>query len=307
MPEPFNSRIDELIKVAGSLRGLSRFLGVSPTAVVGWRAGSIPYERTILMIADKTGVSMEWLRYGTGDSEQETEKFRRRFSQFASGPRSRLKLARDRADMSVAALAKKVGMPIARLQAIEEGDAGITEEQAQRLVAVLPEIELEELMAGSETPRVMEETGRYGTYGAEPAVRMPGHSVRLVPLLSWAMAGTLDNGALDGGYDYTGVIAIDIKDPKAFGVQIKGNSMEPKIEEGASAIVCPSWTLRSGDTVICRTIEGDVMCKVYQPKNGGELVILSSYNPGYVPVVLKREEIAWIYPVGQVVQNLRRE
>jgi phage repressor protein C with HTH and peptisase S24 domain len=103
------------------------------------------------------------------------------------------------------------------------------------------------------------------------------------------------------------VISIDIKDRLAFGVKIKGNSMEPRIAEGDSAIVCPGWSPKSGDTVICRTMDGDVMCKIYQPKNGGELVILSSYNPAYPAMELKREEIAWIYPVGQLVQNLRRE
>ena len=124
-----------------------------------------------------------------------------------------------------------------------------------------------------------------------------------MPLLSWAQAGALDAGHVDDAYDYEGVLSIDIADARAFAVEIKGNSMEPRIAAGDRAIVCPSREPRSGDTVIARTLRGDVMCKLFQEKDGGRVVVLSSWNPAFPPVEVPREEIAWIYPVKQVVQN----
>jgi phage repressor protein C with HTH and peptisase S24 domain len=75
--------------------------------------------------------------------------------------------------------------------------------------------------------------------------------------------------------------------------------MEPTIKEGDVAVICPSWEPRHGDEVICRTIHGDVMCKIYQPNPGEKKVILSSYNPAFPPQEFSQDEIEWIYPVPQ--------
>ncbi|MGC3988311.1 MAG: S24 family peptidase [Chthoniobacteraceae bacterium] len=64
-------------------------------------------------------------------------------------------------------------------------------------------------------------------------------------------------------------------------------------------------TPRNGETVIARTVHGDVMCKLYQSRSG--VVVLSSWNPAYPPIEIPREEIAWIYPVAQVIQNLLKD
>ena len=164
--------------------------------------------------------------------------------------------------------------------------------------------ELEKLMAGSDHPVIVSEDGGSGTYGSTPNVTVPpGSKARYVPLLSWAQAGALDAAHLDEGYDYEGVISIDIADPRAFAVEIKGDSMTPRIGAGDRAIVCPSREPRTGDTVIARTLDGDVMYKLFQSKDGGKIVVLSSWNPAFPPIEIPREEIAWIYPVKQVVQN----
>jgi SOS-response transcriptional repressor LexA len=176
----------------------------------------------------------------------------------------------------------------------------------EAICQVLPTLNKEELMAGSDQPPIMEDSGAHGTFGATPNIDMPGRKLRYVPLLSWAQAGTVTNGFLDAAYEHEGVISIDRDDRRAFGVKIRGDSMSPRIMEGDDAIVCPTWTLRPGDTVIARTVEGDVMCKVYTPRNGGRIALLSSFNPAYPPFELDMESVAWIYPVGQVVQNLRR-
>ena len=80
-------------------------------------------------------------------------------------------------------------------------------------------------------------------------------------------------------------------------------TMEPRITEGDRAILTPGRETRAGDTVIARTMNGDVMCKLFQSKNDGQVIVLSSWNPAFPPVELRREEIAWMCPVRQIVQN----
>jgi phage repressor protein C with HTH and peptisase S24 domain len=226
----------------------------------------------------------------------------------ANGARHQLKIARMAAGLSISQLARQTGYAAGVLEAVENGSARASEKMIEAMCRALPGLDKELLMQGSDAPRIMHRSGIEGTYGAKPDLIVPrGSTARYVPLLSWAQAGALDAGHSDDGYDFTGVISIDIKDPRAFAVEIRGKSMEPRISEGDRAIVCPGAQPRPGDTVIARTLNGDVMCKLYQAKEGGELVILSSWNPAFPPVEIRREEIAWIYPVRQVVQDYGRD
>jgi len=304
----FALRIRRLIEVAGSQRALGRLLDVSSPTIMGWLAGSMPYDSTFQKMSEKTGVSVDWLRFGDGDEEPEMANFRRAVGHQISGARTKLKVARERSSYTQAQFAKKIGYQLSVLQAVEDGSARASEKMIEAICRILPNITKADLTEGSDSPPILSESGVIGTFGSKPNIRLPaGVKSRYVPHLSWAQAGKLDAGYVDEAYDYSGVLAIDINDARAFGVQIRGNSMEPRIAEGDNAIVCPTWTPRAGDTVICRTVEGDVMCKIYQPKNGGSIVVLSSYNPAYPPMELKREEIAWIFPVGQITQSLRKE
>jgi phage repressor protein C with HTH and peptisase S24 domain len=54
-------------------------------------------------------------------------------------------------------------------------------------------------------------------------------------------------------------------------------------------------------------MDGDVFCKIYQPKDGGKVLQLLSHNPAHLPIELRPDDIAWIYPVAQVTKNMRRE
>lgn len=162
---------------------------------------------------------------------------------------------------------------------------------------------MEDLLGGSETSRIMDETGQFGTFGAKPAIKLPGKGrTRYVPLLSWAAAGSLSNAeALDEGYNYEG-IASNVPG-RAFAVEVKGDSMHPEINPGDYAVVKADVQPTPGGVVLVRTIHGDVLCKRYATREGGELVILSSVNHSYSPIEIPATEIAWIYPVKQVIRN----
>lgn len=73
-------RLVRLVNVAQSRRAFARFVGMSDVAVMGWEGGTVPYGRTLEQIADKTGVSLSWLKSGRGNEEDQLDKFRQRLS-----------------------------------------------------------------------------------------------------------------------------------------------------------------------------------------------------------------------------------
>ncbi|HEX8310118.1 MAG TPA: S24 family peptidase [Chthoniobacteraceae bacterium] len=294
-----------MVDRVGSQRELARRIGVSGPTIIGWLAGSTPYESTFRKISEKTGVSLEWLRDGRGDDE--TELARMNAAASDNSPRAILKRARETAALSLTQLAHRIGREAGYLRALEDGSARISEATVELLCRELPALDKEALMSGSDQPALVREDGSEGTYGATPNLILPaGTKARYLPLLSWAQAGALGAGHVDDAYDYTGVLAFDVSDRKAFALEIRGDSMSPGINEGDRVIVCPGWEPRAGDTVVARTVDGDVYCKVLQRRVGEKFVLISE-NPKHGPIELSRDEVAWIYPVGQVTKIFRRD
>lgn len=225
------------------------------------------------------------------------------FAIAGSSPRAKLRAARLSAGLDIKALAKKAGVQIGVLQAVEEGNARLPEKVAERIVRFLPDVTLEELLGGSDTPRIFEETGASATMGAKARGPLAADGGRVVPLLSMAACGTLSDVAfVDDAYDGEGV-ETTVKDRQAFGVKLSGDSMSPEMNAGDRAIVSPNSRPSLGSPVIVRTINGDVLCKYYQTKDGGRIVILSSVNKSYEPIEIPVSEIAWIYPIKQLIKN----
>lgn len=87
-----------------------------------------------------------------------------------------------------------------------------------------------------------------------------------------------------------------------FGLQIDGNSMEPKMSKGDVVIVRQQDDAESGDTVIV-TINGtDATCKrLRKYRDGIELI---STNPSYEPMFFSNEEIINkpVKVIGKVVE-----
>jgi len=87
-----------------------------------------------------------------------------------------------------------------------------------------------------------------------------------------------------------------------FGLQIKGDSMEPKISEGDNVIVRKQEDAESGDTVIALVNGHDAFCKRLMKYESG--ISLVSTNPVYEPKHYTNEEIEKL-PVkilGKVVE-----
>lgn len=222
-----------------------------------------------------------------------------------SSPREKLRSALDAHHLSISQFAKRIKRPTSIVERIVDGTGSISESTAKAIVKEFPEFdfEVEELLSGSDTPRIIDETGRTGTYGAKPTITIPGKNpTRYVPLLSWGAAGALSSiDALDEAYEHEG-IASSVPG-RAFAIEVRGDSMHPEINPGDYAVVRADIAASPGGVVVVRTIHGDVLCKRFQTKDGGKIVILSSVNHSYQPIEIPASEIAWIYPVKQVIRN----
>jgi phage repressor protein C with HTH and peptisase S24 domain len=125
---------------------------------------------------------------------------------------------------------------------------------------------------------------------------------RYVPLLSFAQAGRTDLSALDEGWTGEGFIAFDVPDRKAFALRIEGDSMQPVISPGDVVVVSPAATLRRGDEVVVKMLDGETFCKVWGGVSKG-MVDLISHNAATFSV--HQDQIAWVYPVIQTTKRRR--
>lgn len=87
-----------------------------------------------------------------------------------------------------------------------------------------------------------------------------------------------------------------------FGLQIKGNSMEPRICEGDVVIVRQQDDAESGDVVIALINGDDAVCKrLRKYRDGIELI---SNNPSYEPMYFDNDEILKkpVRIIGKVIE-----
>ena len=129
--------------------------------------------------------------------------------------------------------------------------------------------------------------------------------LRNVPILSWAQAGQAHEFEQIPS-DWDEVVPTDVADKRAFGVRLRGDSMEPKFSEGDIAILLPSTAPTNGETVVANVKNQGVLCKIMHVQLDKSLVKLSSYNPAYPPTEYHRDEFHWIYPVAAIIKQLRR-
>lgn len=121
--------------------------------------------------------------------------------------------------------------------------------------------------------------------------------VRYVHVVSWAQAGQATEFE-DLPVDWMKRVPTDVDDGRAFGVELKGNSMEPKFWEGQIAILMPSKQARSGDLVVANIKNRGPVFKMFHHIK--DKVRLTSFNPAYPAHDYIPTEFHWIYPVHGV-------
>ena len=125
------------------------------------------------------------------------------------------------------------------------------------------------------------------------------------PLLGFAQAGSdgfFDDAGfpLDEGWEHVHFPGGE-SDEGLYALEISGDSMEPAYRAGDRIIVSPSSPVRSGDRVVVKTHEGEVMAKVLGRQSQSRVELLS-INADHAPRNFKPGDLAWIARILWVSQ-----
>ncbi len=131
--------------------------------------------------------------------------------------------------------------------------------------------------------------------------------IRMIPIISWVQAGAAHIFE-ELPPDWQDHLPTDAKDDKAFALTIEGDSMEPKIYAGETAIVLPSHRPQNGDIVVANIKKRGVVLKLFHHSGDleGKSIKLSSYNPAYPHENFREKDFHWIYPVYGIFRKMRR-
>jgi phage repressor protein C with HTH and peptisase S24 domain len=120
--------------------------------------------------------------------------------------------------------------------------------------------------------------------------------MKQIPLLGFARAGKggfFDDSGFPAGNGWDEIDVPGVTDQNAYALEITGDSMMPIYREGDTIIVSPAATVRKGDRVVVRTMDGQVMAKIMQRQTSKTLE-LASFNPNHATKVMDMKDVDWI-------------
>lgn len=122
-----------------------------------------------------------------------------------------------------------------------------------------------------------------------------------IPVLGTVAAG-IPISAVEDILDYEEIPQSWENQGEFFALRIKGDSMQPKMDDGDVVIVRQQSDANSGDTVIVLVNGDDATCKKLQKTENG--IMLLSTNPNYLPMFFTNEEILTkpVVILGKVVE-----
>ena len=210
----------------------------------------------------------------------------------------RLRSARENKELDQTTLAEKVGVVTRTLQRWEKGEQvpdGISITRIAKVTGVQPTW----LLTG-DGEMYPPPPGRPGNVYSLPSV--PKRRGRLVelPLISSVPAGKVSTMFHPDHVDNY-VTVDDVKDPGAFALKVKGNSMAPRIEDGDVVIVSPAQEPRNGDVCVVRVNDEDTLKKV---KFEGSYVHLIPLNPDFEPITVKKRDLNFVWKVVKLIKEL---
>lgn len=279
--------IDEVVAVSGlSLDEVASRLGVKLMTLKKIRWGDIPLTET-----NREGLQKILESYTNGVPNVVVEDLR---------GAAALRLARVRASLTVAQLAKRLGVSPDYLEKLEAGTVRTSERLIDEICGVFPDLSKEQLMDGSDDARILGDLE--ATFGTLSKIKLPpGAKGRYVPILSMAEAGPLNASHSDAYYSYSAVFAPNVDDRRAFAIKVSGNSMEPELREGDLVVCSPESQVANGEAAVIRTRSEQVFVKFWHKR--GDRAILESANPDYKPIEFPLSEIAGVWAVVQHISS----
>ena len=121
----------------------------------------------------------------------------------------------------------------------------------------------------------------------------------LVARIALASAGPSLPFTEEGYPPGTGMYLVErppnFNDPNGFGVEVAGDSMAPKYENGQVVMVDTRKRPASGDYAVVGLATGERFVKRFREASGR--VILESLNPLYPPILVEREQVLFAYKI----------
>ena len=193
---------------------------------------------------------------------------------------ARIKSAREDLKLTKRELAKRIGVHESSINKYEKG---------------LVDIPLSKI---SELARVLKVTEAYLMGWEEKTPQSQGLQI---PVLGTVAAG-IPISAVEDILDYEEIDSSFQNQGEFFALRIKGDSMQPKMDDGDVVIVRQQSDANSGDTVIALVNGDDATCKKLQKTENG--IMLVSTNPNYLPMFFTNEEIQTkpVVILGKVVE-----
>jgi repressor LexA len=209
----------------------------------------------------------------------------------------RLREARENRSLDQATLAAKVGIVTRTLQRWEKGEQ-VPDGLYITKIAKATSVQASWLLTG-EGEMYPTPTRPDNVYPLTPAGR---RNVRLVdlPLISAVPAGKVAT-MFHPDYVDDYVTVDDVKDPGAFALKVKGNSMSPRIEDGDIVIISPQQEAHSGDICVIRVSGEDTLKKV---KFEGNYIHLIPLNTDFEPVTVKKKDVEFVWKVVKLIKEL---
>ena len=211
---------------------------------------------------------------------------------------NRIRDARENKELDQTALAAKVDVATRTLQRWEKGEQ-VPDSNFLLRLARYTGVRVEWLLTGEgEMYHTLPPKGKIIPLHKEQVLRKV--SLVDVPLLSSVPAGK--TAALFHPEQVERYVTVDnVKDPTAFALVVKGNSMAPRIEDGDIVVVSPQQEARNGDICVVRVSDEDVLKRV---KFEGSYVHLVPLNPDFEPVTVKKRDVMFVWKVVKVMKNL---
>ena len=189
--------------------------------------------------------------------------------------------------------AEKIGLNKATVYRLLSGQSGYGYSSLHKICEVL-DVEPWEIAEGFKPPE---------SHIRKSANKAPPKDL---PLISWVQAGEF-NGITDifqpGDADEW-VPRLGIRDPNAFCLRVRGNSMAPKFEEGDIIVVSPNRRPENGDYVIAKLIDSqEATLKQFYADD--TYVILKPFNRAYEDIVITGKDLEQLRIVGVVVKAIK--
>lgn len=87
----------------------------------------------------------------------------------------------------------------------------------------------------------------------------------------------------------------DVRDPRAYGVRVRGDSMIPIYEPGMTVVVSPSRPVRSGHRVYLELTSGERLVKI--ARKAGDGWMLESANPAHEPRFVRKSDVKLMHRI----------